>query len=161
MPLGPEVLSALDYWATDEGIAERNARPEMREPSGISLGVDGFGKALQQRRDDVKDRDINLYEARDPFKEAAQFAGPNMRPKMLSGDAIKNGGTGDWDIVKYPTDHARAGEPVKVRDMVLGQMPEAKAKARNEHYRARGNNMLKQISEKWKAEGGKTAVADQ
>jgi hypothetical protein len=158
--LPPQVLAALDYYATDEGMAERNARPMVREPSGIELGADGFTKALDQRRDDVIDRDMDMYEARDPLKEvASSFTGVGMRPKFLSAASVKEGGgTGDWDVVKYPDGHKQHGDPVMVKGMVLGQMPERKAIARNNFYRGRGNQLLKQIGEKHQAEGG---LADQ
>lgn len=156
--LDPQVLGALDYWATDEGIAEKASRPGLVEPSGISLGPDGFDKSLQQRRANVKEDGMELYEARDPLKEVAdRYARPGMRPKFLSAAKIKEGGgTGDYEVVKDAS-----GDPVKVRGLVLGQIPEARAEARNKFFRNRGNQLLKQIDEKYLSEGGKTAVSDQ
>jgi len=153
--LDPQVIAALDYWMTDEGVAEKNSRPDVREPSGIELGADPFAKALQQRRDDVKDRDFEPYEARDPLKEVAdRYTAKGMRPKFLSAAKIKEyGGTGDHEVVKYPEGHVRAGEPVMVKGMVLGQMPEGRAKARNRHYQAKGGQLLQQIEESSKAQG--------
>lgn len=158
MNLEPHILGVLDYWATDEGIQEKNSRPNVREASGVSLGADGFDKSLHQRRDNVKEDGMELYQARDPLKEVAdRFAVPGMRAKFLSASKIKEGsGTGDYEIVKD-----KAGDPVRVRGMVLGHVPEAMAKARNLHYQQKSATMLKQIGEKYKAEGGKTAVADQ
>src|ERR1039458_480241 len=78
MNLDPQVLTALDYYATDEGIAEKNAG--RSEPSGISFGKDPFDKALMERRDDVKLRDKPLFDSRDPLKELAdRHAVPGMR----------------------------------------------------------------------------------
>lgn len=158
--LQPQVLAALDYWGTDEGIAERNARPNVRPPSGVELGKDAFDKSLDQRRDDVKDRGMESYVARDPLKEVAErYIKPEsgMKPKFLSASKIKDaGGTGDYEVVK--DEH---GDPVRVRGLVLGQMPVERAKARNRHFRERGNQLLKQIGETYKREGGSTAVADQ
>ena len=156
--LQPQVLGALDYWATDEGIAARAARPGLVDPSGITLGADGFAKSLEQRRDDVKDRDMDLYQARDPFKDVSErYAVPGMKAKMLSGKKIKEGGSsGDYVIVKDA-----AGDPVKVRDMVLGHMPIAKADAKNKYFREKGNTLLKAIGDTYKKEGGSTAVVDQ
>jgi hypothetical protein len=158
MNLGPEVLIAIDYWSTDEGVAERNARPNVREASGITLGKDAFSKALDERRDDVTDREMELYKARDPLKEVAdRHVGKGMRGKFLSSAKLKEaGGTGDYEVVKNAN-----GDPVNVRGLVLGQMPEAKAKARNRHYQDRGNKLLKEVGEQYKREGGATAVADQ
>jgi len=156
--LPANVIAALDWYATDEGMLERNSRPNVREPSGVSLGQDEFGKALQQRRDDVKELGKPLYQSRDPLKEVAdRYAQPGMRPKFLSAQKVKEGGgTGDYVVVKDAK-----GDPVKVKGMILGHVPEEIAVARNAHYRERGNQLLKQIGEKYKAEGGATAVSDQ
>jgi len=157
------VIAALDWYATDEGMLERNSRPNVREPSGVTLGRDADSKALDERRDDVRERGKSLYEARDQFKEAAdRYATPGMRPRFLSAAKAKDGGgTGEYEVVKYPDNDPRHGEPVKVRGMVLGQMPEEKAVARTKFYAQRGNQLLNQIGEKYKKEGGATAVSDQ
>lgn len=151
-----ELQTRIVYAQTDEGIAAANEG--KAEPSGIRVGAEGFDKALQQRRDDVKERDMESYEARDPLKEVAdQYARPGFRPKFLSPRRVKeNGGTGDYVVVKDDR-----GEPVTVKGMVLGQMPEAKALARNRHYQAKSNRLLAEITERYKQEGGATAVADQ
>jgi hypothetical protein len=180
--LDPMVLSALDYYATDEGVAEKNARPMVREPSGIEVNpdrqdrrwvaessqgpghwetrirsTDEFGKALDQKRDDVIERGMPSWMARDPLKETAdKYAKPGMKPKFLSKRRIQeNGGTGDYVVVKD-----EKGDPVSVRGMILGHMPTEMADARNKHYRDRGNNMIDHIKKTYKEEGGKTAVVD-
>lgn len=152
------VITALDWHATDEGIAEASAHPMARPSSGITLGKDGWDKALEQRRDDVKDRDMDLLDARDPMKEVAdKYAVPGMRAKFLSQARVKdNGGTGDHQVVKDDK-----GDPVKVKGMVLAHMPEDVAKQRSRRLQARSGQMLKQIGEQYKQEGGKTAVVDQ
>lgn len=156
--LAPQVLSALDYFMTDEGIKERENAPMARPSSGITLGADGFDKALQQRRDDVKERDMALFEARDPMKEVADaHAVPGMKAKFLSASRVKeNGGTGIFKVVKEPN-----GDPVSVKGMVLAHAPIKVTEARNRHYQEKGNALLKQITETYKREGGATAVADQ
>lgn len=178
--LEPHVIAVLNRALTDEGMAERNANPNRGETSGIQVqppredrrwiaettstpghfeylmrSTDEFGKALDQRRDDVNDRDMDSYSARDPFREVADtFTTPGMRPKFLSSTAIAEGGTRDHRIVKYPEGHPHVGDPVKVRGMVLGEMPERKAIARNKHYAAKGADLLKQVQGKHKADGG-------
>jgi hypothetical protein len=156
--LPPHVVGALDWNATDEGIAEAALNPNLRPASGITVGAGPFEKALQQRRDDVKVRDMDLWESRDPLKEVAdQYAQPGMRSKYLSAARIKDsGGTGDYEVVK--TD---AGDPVRVKGMILSHIPEDKAKAQQRRYQERGNQLLKQIGETYKREGGATAVSDQ
>jgi hypothetical protein len=151
MNLGPEVLSALSYGATDEGIAEFNARPDVREPSGVSLGKDEFAKSLDQRRDDVKVKDMPLFDARNPLLEVAEkFKVAGMKPKFLSAARVKDeGSTGIYEVVKKEN-----GDPVKVKGMILGHAPEDVVKARNAHYQKRGNQMLQQVVEKHKQENG-------
>jgi hypothetical protein len=158
LKLEPQVLAALDYWGTDEGIEEKNARPNVRPASGVELGREPFDKALEQRKDDVRDRGMETYEARDPLKEVAdRYVGKGMKPKFLSPARIKDaGGVGDYQVVKDEN-----GDPVRVKGMVLAEMPKAKAEARNRHFRERGNQMLKQIGEEYKNSGGKSAVSDQ
>jgi hypothetical protein len=140
---------------TDEGIAADN---EGKSDLRIREVADGFAKALQQRRDDMTDRDFDSYEARDPLREVADaHAVPGMRPKFLSAKGVKDrGGTGDHVIVKD-----KNNDPVTVRGMILGHMPEARAEARGKHYRDRGNRMMKQIDADFKNEGGATAVLEQ
>lgn len=156
--LAPQVIAALDYYMTDEGIAEKNARPMVREASGITLGADGFDKSLSEKRDDVKERGRDLWDARDPLREVAnRHVKAGFKPKFMSAKRVQeNGGTGDYEVVKDTN-----GDPVKVRGMILGQIPVERADARNRHFREKGNQILKQITENYKREGGQTAVADQ
>lgn len=159
MNLPPQSLAAMNYEMTDEGIEEKENRPMAREASGVTLGEkDDFTKALDQRRHEVKERDFPDYEARDPLKEVAdKHAVPGMKAKFLSDKKVKHdGSTGDYEVVKN-----KDGDPVKVRGMLLGHTPVERAEARNRHYRRVGNEQLKQIGERYKKEGGKTAVADQ
>ena len=156
--LPAHVLAALDLRATDEGIAEAAANPNLREPSGISLGKGPFEKALDQRRDDVRQRDMPLSISRDPLKEVADaYAVPGMRAKFLHSNKVKDSAsTGDYEVVKNA-----AGDPVKVKGMTLAHIPEERAEAIGRHYRERGNGLLRQIGEQYKREGGETAVVDE
>jgi hypothetical protein len=155
--LEPHILAVLNRQLTDEGIEEKNARPEVRESSGITLGADPFTKSLEQKRDDVIERDMFSYDARDPFREVAdKHAVPGMRPKFMSAQKIKDGGNRDYEVVK-----GENGDPVKVKGMVLGHIPEERAQARNRHFQKKGNQFLEAIGEKYKQEGGATAVSDQ
>lgn len=146
LKLDEQVLHALDYYATDEGIAEKNARDNVRESSGVSIGKEPFEKALDQRRNDVIERDMPIYEARDPMKEVAdKYAVAGMKPKFLSRSRIKDAGgtTGAYTVVVDAN-----GDPVQVKGMILGLAPVDVVEARNKHYRAKGNQLLKQIGEK-------------
>lgn len=158
LDLGPEVLSALDYYATDEGIAEKENAPNARPSSGITLGKDPFAKSLDEKRNDVKNRGIDLAKARDPLKEVAdKYAEPGMHPKFMSARRVQeNGGTGDYEVVKDEN-----GDPVKVKGMILGHAPEELVEARQKQQVGRSTELIKQIGEQYKREGGETAVADQ
>ena len=150
--LPPHVVAALDWHATDEGIAAAAANPNARPSSGITLVAGPWDKALEERRDDVKQRDMFLVDARDPFKEVAdKYAVPGMRPKFMRDK--KDGATGDHVVVRN-----EKGDPVKVQGMILGHMPEEQANARSKNLQARSGQLLKQIGEQYKKEGGKTAV---
>ena len=83
-------------------------------------------------------------------------AGPDVaRFEGLSDHTVKNKGTRGWKPVIVD------GEPVKLGNMVLAEMPEGKARARNAHYAALGNERLKQNTERFMETGGGTAVSDQ
>lgn len=156
--LEPQVLAALDYFGTDEGIKERENHPMARERSGVSLGKEPtFDKVLEHKRDDVKRRDIALAEAADPLREVAdQYAKPGMHERYLSARKIQeNGSTGGYEIVKDAN-----GDPVKVRGMLLGHIPQEVADARQKHYESIGNDRLKQVTQQFREEGGKQAVVD-
>ena len=155
MNLDPQVLTALDYYATDEGIVEKNAG--RAEPSGVTMGKDPFDKSLQERRRDVLDRDMSLDEARNPFQEVAEkYAQPGMREKFLSANRVKErGGTRDYEVVKDAK-----GDDVKVQGMLLAHIPKEVARARTARNQARGNQILKQIGQQFKAEAGKDAVVE-
>lgn len=158
LELNNDILMALPYSATDEGIAEAAARAAASpKPSGATIGKENFEKALDQRRDDVKNRDMPMYEARDPLKEVAdKFAVPGMKAKFLSQARIKDaGGTGAYEVVRKEN-----GDPVTVKGMVLGHAPEEMVKARNKHFQQRGNQLLEQITEAHKHENGEK-LADQ
>ena len=155
--LDPQVLAALNYFATDEGVAERNSRPNVREPSGVELGADPFDKALQQKRDDVRERGQTTWQARDPLQEVANaHAQPGMRARFLSAKKLQDGAHPDYAIVKHEN-----GDPVKLRGMILAHIPEDVARARNQHYQKRGNELLKQLDSDYRREGGRTALSDQ
>jgi hypothetical protein len=155
MNLDPQVLCALDYGATDEGIAAKNARPDVREPSGIEVTAEPFTKALDQRRNDVLSRGIPMSDARDPLKEVAdKYAVAGMRPKFLSQRLMKeDGGAGDYEIVKKAN-----GDPVMVKGMVLGHAPAELVEANLRNCQQRGNQLLKQIGEQHRAENGPDSV---
>lgn len=152
------VRAGLTYGATDEGIDKRN---EGKTGTGAQVLSGDFENALRQRKDDLRDREMEPFEARDPLKEVADEhvpPGQGFRPKFLSQRRVKERGTlGGYEVVKDP----KTGDPVQVQGMILGRIPEAKARARNRKYQANSRDLVNQITKHYKQEGGTTAVADQ
>lgn len=157
MNFAPQVLACLDYYSTDEGVAERNARPNVREPSGVSLGRDDWDKSLEQRRDDVKVRGMPLEKSKNPFDEVAdQYRQPGMHRRFLSAKSVQDGDLDEYELVKKEN-----GDPAKCRGMFLGHIPEHVAVARAKAYQKQANQMLNQLNKAYKEEGGSTARTDQ
>lgn len=148
-----EMQSRLVYQQTDEGIAENNAG---KSPHRIETVSDEFNKAMQHRRDAVKDLDYNLEDAPNPMKEAMEKHVPKgMRGRFLAPRVIDRRGMRGWEPVLDEN-----GKQIKVRDSILAQMPEERAIARNKKVREHGNNLLGQVRQQYLEEGGKTAVSD-
>jgi hypothetical protein len=132
---------------TDEAIAEHDARATGH---GIQVGSGGrarvtatdFGKSVEERRDFRADAGpMEIFEAPDPMKELVdRHIQPGMRPKFMSPGRVDRDGTRGFEIVKNEN-----GDPVRMGRMILGQMPEAKARARNEFYRKKGSERLAAI----------------
>src|SRR5262252_7350245 len=115
MPL--EQQHRLVYQQTDEGIAEMNAG---KSPHRIETIRDEFTGQCQQRRDEIVERGMEPWEATNPMAELAKrHVAPGFKGKFLSPARIdKYGGeTGGYEIVKDGR-----GDPVKLRNMPLGQM---------------------------------------
>jgi hypothetical protein len=122
---------------TDEGIAEKRKRKTAR----TSIVSDPLDKAIQQRRD-FRTNELEPWESPDPMKELADaHVGPGMRPGFLSPRVIARQGMRGYKAVIVD------GEPVKLGDMILGEIPEEKAAGRQEHYRRIGQDRLTEMHE--------------
>jgi hypothetical protein len=149
----PESLVVkLAYQHTDEGIhawkaamerGDGSDRPANRAPVTASE----FGRSIEERRDFRRDAGPHeIFEAPDPMKELVeQHVEPGMRGKFLSPGRVDRDGTRGFEIVKD-----LKGEPVKMGRMVLGQMPEAKARARATFYQKKGSERLSAIEQEHK-----------
>ena len=127
----PEAFAhAIPYDMTDEGIAEANER--RAEPSGVKLGAGPWEKNLQ-RREDLADEDNvsrEIWEGTDPMVGAInEFGKAGMAHRFLSPDRVRSKGLRNWKPVTAPN-----GDPVKVGNMILGEMPEAKKRQRDRYY---------------------------
>lgn len=152
--LPEEMVIRLCYEHTDEAIAKRN---QGKEPYGStrvqSLAGDrapvtatDFDRQVLERRDFRETENLQTWEAPDPMKELAeQYVAPGMVPKFLSPSQIDRRGTRGFDLVKD-----LSGRLVQVGRMILGQMPESKARARREHFRKQGGERLAAVETNFK-----------
>jgi hypothetical protein len=141
-PLDPDNPdhAKLFFQQTDQGIAAAN----------IAQGRTGSGAKVRSRfehqieaREAVADGNLAPWEAPDPLKEAADaHRRPGMAVRALSDRVIKQRGLRKWKPII-----GENGDPVKVADMVLGEMPMESAERRNEYYREQGNEAVRQAEE--------------
>jgi hypothetical protein len=132
-------LARLDYQHTDEGIAARNTG---RSESLARVLIDPVEKSIRQRGD-FRASEINQFEAPDPMGDLVKkHVPPGMRAKFLSPRRIARHGLRGCEVV---TD--RHGDPVKLGEMVLGQMPEQLAQSRNRTYQRKGQARLQSIKQ--------------
>lgn len=146
--LPSQVQTAILYQQTDEGIAEAN---EGKAEAGTTARVtrDEFTGACQARRDGIRDQGMEPWEAPNPLKDVAdRYAQPGMSPKFLSPRRLDKEGTRGFEVVRD-----KRGDPVKVRDMVLGHMPISKVEARNKFYRDKANAAVAEITKQYREEG--------
>jgi hypothetical protein len=149
----PENLVAkLAYQHTDEGIHEWKAAMERgdgldRPPKRAAVTATEFGRSIEERRDFRQDAGRReIFEAPDPMKELVEeHIEPGMRAKFLSPGRVERDGTRGFEVVKDSK-----GDPVKMGRMVLGQMPEAKARARATFYQKKGSERLSAIEQEHK-----------
>jgi len=147
--ISEDLVARLSYDHTDEAIAERNAgkaasAAHVRGAAGDRAAVTArdFDLSVEERRE-FRESGIEPWEAPDPMKELAEkHVGPGMVAKFLSPMQIDKRGLRGYEIVKDS-----GGQPIAVGRMMLGQMPEAKARARREHYRKLGDARLAAIKE--------------
>ncbi len=148
-----EVQGRILYQQTDEGIEEFN-RGKVEGAARVTR--DEYTGACLERRDAIREQGMEPWEAPNPLKEVADaHVEPGMKAKFLSPKRIDEAGTRGFEIVRHEN-----GEPVKVRNMVLGQMPASKAEQRNKHYRDQANAAIAEIKRQYAEEGGATAVGD-
>jgi len=148
--LPENLVVKLSYQHTDESIAERNegkAESVGRVTSAARARVTAseFGRSVEERRDFRRDAETpqEVYEAPDPMKEIVEaHVAPGMRAKFLSPGRVDRDGTRGYELVKNIK-----GELVRLGRMMLGVMPETKAKARSEFYRKKGSERLTAITE--------------
>ena len=144
--LPTQVQTAILYQQTDEGFEERN---KGKVEAAARVTRDEFTGACQARRDGIKVSGMEPWEAPNPLKEVAdKYAEPGMSPKFMSPKRLDKEGTRGFEVVRN-----ERGDPVKVRDMVLGHMPISKVEARNKFYRDKANAAVAEITRQYREEG--------
>lgn len=144
----PEQIVMLRYEFTDEGIAERN---EGRAEAAARVVSGEFDKALEHRGD-MLEAGMEPWQAPDPLRELADVhVPPGMKPKFLSKRVMDKVGKRGYEIVKVN------GEPVSCGNMILGMMPEYKARQRNAHYAQESRDAIKESQERAREEQARSA----
>lgn len=138
---------------TDEGFAEAN---QGKEPRRVETIRDEFTGSCLQRKDDIIDRGMEPWEAANPMKElASQYVRPGFKAKFLSPARVDKDGMRGYQPILKPN-----GDPVKLRNMVLAEMPVERVKARNKFFSDKAAAAVGQVKQQFLDEGGKMSVSD-
>ena len=128
-PIPEHLRHAIAYKDTDQGRAEL---PEG-EHAIVEFLSDPLDKAIAARRDALTDG-VPTWFAPDPMGDLAKrYVPEGMSPKFLSPRKVEVEGKRGFEYVRN-----EKGEPVRLGNLVLGQMPMDKVLQRREHYREMG-----------------------
>lgn len=137
VPVPPELAHAIPYANTDEGRAERPVADCV-----VSVVHDELSKKIQQRGD-FKRSNLEVWEAPDPMKELAdRHVQPGFSPKFLSPARIARDGMRGFEAVRD-----ERGDPVKLGNLVLGQMPVEVRDRRNLHYQKKHERLVESMNQ--------------
>jgi len=144
--LPEDVIARMSYDHTDEGIEERNAGKK----EGAAREISGpREKKIAQRRDHLGNDSLEPWMAPDPLKQLAdEHTTPGFSPKFLSPDLIKRKGTRGFQPV------IKNGEPVKMGELILAQMPIEQVQQRNRKYRELSNQAQREVSQNFAEQRG-------
>jgi antitoxin (DNA-binding transcriptional repressor) of toxin-antitoxin stability system len=130
-PVPIQMAHLVPYAATDQGRAEDN---EGKEEVRARVMTSEWDNMIAKRGDP----DIPIWASPDPMKEAVEKHGrPGMAHKFLSPRHIDKRGLRHYEIVRDGN-----GNPIKVGNMLLGEMPVEMREARNRHYQQQANDEL-------------------
>lgn len=140
-PIPAEFAHAIPYGNTDQGIAEFNDQEFVRDDAGqVKIIADEFDQTIRARTDAVEP-----YEMPDPMKEIVEaHVKPGFRGRFLAPRVIEKRGLRGYEIVKNDK-----GDPIRLANMVLGVMPEEKARRRNKYYQQQGEDRLRKATEQF------------
>jgi hypothetical protein len=137
-PIPPELLHAIPYENTDQGIAEKQARlaAEGRlSPHRVEFTRDAWDAQLDG---------LENFESPDAHKEGIlRVARPEGKSfRYLSDKVIEKRGMRGWEF-----EEDAQGKRIVVGGLALASMPERRAEKRNAHYREQGNAALREAHE--------------
>lgn len=138
LPEGHNVPTAM----TDDGIAERNAKPNRRASVASVLREPSFDKKLDRMSRAVFMGDDPFKETIDKQRAADEAVGEHFRYRVLSDRVVQKKGMREWEPVIN-----EKGDPVKVAGMTLSRMPTDIALMRDAHYQELGNEALREALE--------------
>ncbi len=141
-PIPPEQAHTIPSGMTDDGIAERNARPNRRPSVGTVTREPSFDKQLDRMSRAVFMGDDPFQEVIARQREADEAGGEYNRYRVLSDRVVQKKGLREWEPVVNDK-----GDPVKVAGMTLSRMPTDIALQRDKHYEDLGNEALKEALE--------------
>ena len=149
--LPEEVVAVLTFQHTDESIAQRN---EGKVENAARVTQSELSKSIQERAD-FRESSPEPWEARDVMKEITdKYVAPGFKGKFLSPRKISRQGTRGHEVVRD-----ERGDPVKLGEMILGQMPIEKVQRRNRAYQQKSQARLNQMKEEFQ-EGQQRIVRD-
>lgn len=136
----------IPYGNTDQGIEERMSRPHATahvtrsEPPKPVVKGGSFDKNREARA--ASRLGMEMFDAPDPLKELAEaHVKPGFRAKFLSPAKVARQGTRGFEVIKVD------GEPITLGAMVLAQIPEERAIARNQTFQEQGAAKLRAAKE--------------
>lgn len=143
-PIPDDFAHLIPYEATDQGIAERNARPNRRDGKRVEVTAGPWEKGLAKMEDQAFGDSDRFKEAVSRLEADPSQAGFTFR--MLSDRICSRRGMRGWEPV------IENGEPVKVGAMFVGRMPKRLARERNAKYQAEGNDALREVAANYEQE---------
>jgi hypothetical protein len=130
----------IGYESTDEGVAERLAKPH----ASASVGRGPLEKSFEHRRD-FRMAEDDAEAAPDPMGDLTRrYVGEGMRGKFLGPMSIDQKGMRGYEPVKD-----ERGEVVTLGRMILGEIPEETAVRRQQAAEDRGNRASAVVQEEF------------
>lgn len=149
--IDPMVRQVIPYELTDEGRAEKAAaRPQS--PIKVQVGADPLDKQLMQRLDAALRGDPNNRPSTALKEVADQYVKPGMTPLFLNPDLVRLEGTRGYKPI-IDAD----GDPVRVGEMILSEIPTAISQQRIKADATAGRERLDKIDQTFEESSGRIA----